>query len=251
MPEVVPGCEPFSATGSSRGALVVHGFTGCPRSMRPLADALAAAGFTVELPLLPGHGTSVDDILATSWGDWAGAVEVAFQELASRCDRLVVTGLSMGGTLAAWLAAHHPEIAGLAVVNPMIDPPAPEFRQLLQSMLDQGHATFPAIGDDMADPEAPSELAYAATPVAPLLSLCRAQDDLLPRLGDIGCPVLILTSKEDHVVPPVSSDVLAGAVSGPVRRVALERSYHVATLDYDRAVIERETVEFFLDVAAG
>ena len=57
--------------------LVLHGFTGSPQSMRPLAEAMAKAGFTVELPLLPGHGTSLDDMVPTRWADWSGAAEAA------------------------------------------------------------------------------------------------------------------------------------------------------------------------------
>ena len=59
---VLPGAEPFSAPGGPHGALVVHGFTGTPQSMRGLAQAFARAGYAVELPLLPGHGTTVDDM---------------------------------------------------------------------------------------------------------------------------------------------------------------------------------------------
>src|SRR5438445_9825017 len=115
---IIPGAEPWSAKGGPNGALVVHGFTGCPQSMRPLARAFAAAGFAVELPLLPGHGTSVDDMLTTTWDDWSGCAERAYVDLAARCQRVVVAGLSMGGTLTVWLAAHHPEFAGIVVVNP-------------------------------------------------------------------------------------------------------------------------------------
>ena len=245
MPDaaVLPGAEPFSAPGGPHGALVLHGFTGCPQSMRPLAQAFAAAGCAVELPLLPGHGTSVDDMLGTTWDDWSGCAERAYADLAARCDRVVVAGLSMGGTLTVWLAARHPEIAGIVVVNPAVEPPAPAFQDMLRSLLEQGHTTMPAVGNDVADPSI-TELAYAATPVQPLLSLCAATADLAARLADVTCPVLILTSTQDHVVPPVSSDVLADGVSGPVERVALERSYHVATLDHDKVEIERRAVEF-------
>ncbi len=68
---IIPGAEPWSAPGGSNGVLVLHGFTGNPQSMRPLAEALAAAGFTVELPLLPGHGTAVEDMVPTRWEDWS------------------------------------------------------------------------------------------------------------------------------------------------------------------------------------
>src|SRR3546814_4504262 len=61
---VLPGCEAWSSPGGGpHGALVLHGFTGTPVSMRPLADGLADAGFAVEMPRLPGHGTHVDDMV--------------------------------------------------------------------------------------------------------------------------------------------------------------------------------------------
>src|SRR5580692_2929043 len=98
---ILAGAEPFSSPGGPNGALVLHGFTGSPQSMRGLAEALAAAGFAVELPLLPGHGTSVEDMVTTGWADWSAAAEAAYEKLAANSDRVVVAGLSMGGTLTA------------------------------------------------------------------------------------------------------------------------------------------------------
>jgi carboxylesterase len=246
---ILAGAEPFSAAGSDAGVLVVHGFTGTPQSMRPLAEAFAAAGFTVELPLLPGHGTVIEDMVVTGWDDWSAAAERAYQDLAARCSKVVVAGLSMGGTLAVWLTANHPEIAGLVAVNAMVDPPSADLRELLRSMLDAG-PVMPGIGSDVADPDM-HELAYDGAPVQPLLSMFGALDELAGRLGDIRCPVLIFTSVNDHVVAPVSSDVLAAAVSGPIERVTLERSFHVATIDYDHVEIERRSVEFAKKVTTG
>jgi carboxylesterase len=250
MPDVIPGAEPFSAAGGSHGALVLHGFTGSPQSMRGLAQAFGAAGFAVELPLLPGHGTSVDDMLATTWTDWSGCAELVYNELSVRCDKVVVCGLSMGGTLAVWLAAHHPEIAGVVAINAAVDPPAESFREGIRQLLAEGHTTMPAVGNDIADPGA-TELAYDATPIGPLLSLCDADDEIYPKLGEIHCPVLVMNSPQDHVVPPVSSEILALRVSGPVERVTLERSYHVATLDYDKDEIEARAVDFARKVTSS
>jgi len=247
---VLPGAEPWSAHGGPHGALVLHGFTGCPQSMRGLAQALAAAGFAVELPLLPGHGTAVEDMIPTRWADWSGTAEQACKELAGRCDRVVVAGLSMGGTLAAWLAAHHPEIAGAVLVNPAVEPPADSFLDLMRAALDAGSETIPGVGGDLADPDA-HELAYDLVPVRAALSLWDALVELAPKLGDIRCPLLLLTSPNDHVVPPSAGAFLTGRVSGPVERVTLERSYHVATLDYDRSEIESRAVAFARAVTAG
>ena len=242
--------EPFSAPGGPHGALVLHGFTGNPSSMRGVAEALAAAGFAVELPLLPGHGTSVEDMLTTGFTDWAATVEEAYLELAGRTASLVVAGLSMGATLGAWVTARNPGTAGLVAINGMFEPPAPAFLDLLSTSLDQGCDRLPAIGSDIALPGV-SEGAYDAAPIQPLISLMEATTELHGRLGQIRCPVLILTSPKDHIVPPSSSDVLAGAVAGPVERVLLERSYHVATLDFDRDLVEKRTVEFALRVTAA
>jgi carboxylesterase len=239
---VLPGAEPQSWPGGPHGALVLHGFTGTPQSMRSLAAAFAAAGFATELPLLPGHGTSVEDILPTTWDDWSAAAEATYQDLAGRCDRVVVAGLSMGGTLATWLAARHAEIAGLIAVNAAVMS-QPEIAELLGPLLEAGEATFDAIGNDVAK-EGVVELAYDRTPLAALASLGAAIDELQPQLASIRCPTLVLSSPEDHVVPPASSDHLAASVGGPVERVTLARSYHVATLDHDADLIEREAVAF-------
>jgi carboxylesterase len=242
--DVLPGAEPYSAAGDNgHGVLVCHGFTGNPQSMRGLAEAFAAAGFSVELPLWPGHGTTIEDMLETGWDDWSAAAEAAYAELASRCERVVVAGLSMGGTLATWLAASQSEIAGLIAINAAIEPAGEALADILRQTLEQGTAVMPAIGNDVADPSQ-KELAYDGMPVAPLLSMLEAQEALAGQLGDVRCPTLVITSRQDHVVTPTSSDYLAERVGGPVERVFLERSYHVATIDYDREEIFTRSVEF-------
>src|SRR5437588_3797733 len=247
---VLPGAEPFSASGGPHGALVLHGFTGSPQSMRGLAEAFAGAGLAVELPRLPGHGTAIEDMLETGWSEWSTAAERAYEELAGRCDKVVVGGLSMGGTLTLWLAERHPEIAGIVLVNPAAEPPAESFREMLQGILDSGNPTMPAVGNDIALPDV-TELAYESTPVAPILAMLRAVSEIAAGLAKIECPVLLMNSPQDHVVPPSSSDLVAERVSGPLERVTLERSYHVATLDYDKDDIERRAVEFATKVTAS
>jgi len=243
------GCEPWSAEGGANGVLVLHGFTGNPQSMRPLAEALAAAGFTVDLPLLPGHGTSIEDMLPTRWEDWSGAAEAHFQALAARCDHVMVAGLSMGGSLSCWLAERHKHLAGVALVNPLVHRPT-ELLEGAQTLLDSGMETIDGIGSDIKK-EGTAELAYPGTPMAAAISLFEAVGDVEAKLSDIHCPVLLLSSREDHVVDPVNGDVLEEAVSGPVERIFLENSYHVATLDNDAPVINAAVVRFATAVLGG
>lgn len=243
------GAAPFSADGGPNGVLVLHGITGTPAAVRQLACAFAAAGLAVEAPLLPGHGTTVEDLARVGWPEWTAAVDDAYGALAGRSDRVVVAGLSMGGTLACWLASRHPEIAGLVCINPMIEAPAASFLALLRDWLARGSTMLPAIGADIARPGG-REPAYSQMPVASMLSLLEGLVDMEPELARISCPLLLFTSLQDHVVPPGSSDVLAGRVSGPVERMALERSFHVATLDHDAGTIEGRSVAFATAVTA-
>jgi carboxylesterase len=240
---ILPGAEPWSHDGGPAGALCIHGFTGNPASMRGVAEAFAAAGFTVELPRLPGHGTTVEDMLTTHWSDWTGEVEAAYQRLAARTERIVAAGLSMGGSLSLWTGQQHPEVAGLVCINPATQPFPDEALAMVRGMLDEGTEMMPGIGSDIADPDA-HETAYDGTPVRPLLSLMDGLTGLVAGYPAMSMPLLLLNSPNDHVVEPVHSDALAAAYGGPVERVILERSYHVATLDYDKNLIFEQAVAF-------
>jgi carboxylesterase len=242
---VLPGCEPWSSPGGGpHGALVLHGFTGSPVSMRPLAEALADAGFAVELPRLPGHGTDPADLALTSWTDWLAEAERALATLRARVPegRVVVAGLSMGGALTLALAETHADLAGIVVINAPVQAP-PELAEGLAQMLAGGVEVIDSIGGDIADPDA-DEASYDATPLRPLLSMLEAGVDVRDRIGEVRCPALVITSRQDHVVNPEDSDVVAAALGGPVERLWLEKSFHVATLDYDRAELEAAAIAF-------
>jgi len=247
---VLAGAEPFSAIGGNEGVLVLHGFTGSPHSLRAVAEALADSGMTVELPLLPGHGTAIDDLLPCRWSDWSSAAEEAYLSLTARCTKVAIVGLSMGGTLTCWLAERHPEVVGVVLVNPLVEPPADDARDAIAELYRSGTAVAPGIGSDIAEPGV-TELAYGGTPLAAVLSLFEGAEEVALGLADVSCPVLLFSSRTDHVVAPSNGDLVVDSVSGPCERIWLERSYHVATLDYDRDEVEQQTVAFVGAVMAG
>lgn len=217
--------------------------------MRGVAEALAAAGFHVELPLLPGHGTVVDDLLPTRWADWAGEAEAAYQRLLQRATHVVAVGLSMGGALTLRLGADHPEIAGLVCINPVAQPQVPEIIEMLRGMAAEGTAVLPGIGSDIADPDA-KESAYEGTPIEALVSLLvDGIEPLSHEYPKMRMPLLLLNSPQDHVVEPVQAEFLADSYGGPVERISLDRSYHVATQDYDKDLILESTTKFAEQVA--
>jgi carboxylesterase len=238
---LVPGAEPFSGGTGNIGVLLVHGFTGSPRSLRPWAEDLVARGYRVELPLLPGHGTRWEDMERTDWTDWYGAAEAAFDALAAEVDTVAVCALSMGGSLALELAANRP-VAALVLVNPSVG--TADKRFLILPLLSKVIRSIPAIGNDIAQPGV-EEGAYARTPLKGVVALTRLWRTVRTHLGGVTAPVLLFRSRTDHVVDPSSAATIIRDVgSKEVQEVMLERSYHVATLDYDAPVIFEGCADF-------
>ncbi len=245
---VLPGAEPFAHEGGPVGALLVHGFTGCPQSMRPWAEYLAGHDLTVSLPRLPGHGTRWQDLNVTRWPDWYGEVERAFDAMRRRCDHVFVMGLSMGGTLSLKLAEDRgDEVAGLVLVNPSLFTQRWDAR--FAPLLARVMPSAKAIGSDIKLPGV-TELAYARTPLRAFVSLTQLWRLVQADLGAVTQPLLLFHSAEDHVVEPANSAaLLAGAGSADVREVVLHESYHVATLDHDRERIFAGSLEFVRELA--
>ena len=117
---LLPDAEPFShdAPDAAVGILVLHGFTGSPKSMKPWGRELAAQGWSVRVPRLPGHGTRWQDMNLTTWQDWYAEADRALAELTASCSKVFVMGLSMGGSLTLRLAEQHGDrISGIVLVN--------------------------------------------------------------------------------------------------------------------------------------
>ncbi|MEU3598154.1 alpha/beta fold hydrolase [Streptomyces sp. NPDC006798] len=229
---VLPGAEPYRHDGGDIGVLLCHGFTGSPHSLRPWAEHLAGHGFTVSVPLLPGHGTRWQDMQHTGWQDWYAEVDRALRDLTDRCSRVFVFGLSMGGALTLRLAARHGSaISGIVLVNPLnrLHGLAPRLLPVLRHLV----PSSPGIASDIAKPGV-VEVGYEQVPVRAAYSLrqfTRLVDGELPQVTQ---PLLLMHSATDHVVNPAdSARILARVSSTDVTEVVLEQSYHVATLDHD------------------
>jgi carboxylesterase len=245
----MPGAEPFAADRGRVGVVVSHGFTGTPASVRSWAQYLADAGYTVRLPLLPGHGTTWQDTNRTRWTDWYGAIEQAYSEVAERCDTVFACGLSMGGTLVTRLAELNRDIAGLVLVNPAFG--TERFDARLAPYISWAVRSRPAIGGDIKKPGV-VEPAYDRTPVVAFASLLKLWRVTVADLGRVTAPILMYRSRDDHVVEPLSGRLLqAGATSTTVREVVLENSYHVATLDNDAPQIFSGSAEFIRSLSTA
>lgn len=243
-PQSAEGSRGVGASEPGVGILIVHGFTGSPHSMRPIAERFAALGYPVEMPLLAGHGTRWQDMRLTDYRDWLNSVESAYRRLTDEGLRVVVIGMSMGGTLAVNLSARLP-VLGTAIINPYMVDVNPLMRHA--GVVSKLLPALKSVGSDIAIPGV-SEGAYRLTPTASVyqLHLLGAETrELLPRLK---APVLCLRSLGDHTVSDSSHKYFLEHCSAPVEFRWLTRSYHVATLDYDAEYVLASLQDFVTEI---
>lgn len=239
--EVLSGAEPYTAEGGRTGILVSHGFTGTVQSMRPLGEAFAREGYTVTVPRLKGHGTHHEEMEGTTYQDWIASVEEAFAWLKERCDTIFMAGLSMGGTLALYMAQQHPEIRAISLINAAVAVPAMKSVHDMEADI----RFLDAIGSDIKKPGI-VELAYEKTPVASVKQILAFMDEVRGGLSGVQCPALIFVSPEDHVVPPENAQIIYDGIASEEKFIIeMPESYHVATLDNDQQRIIDETLAFF------
>ncbi|MGC8524160.1 MAG: alpha/beta hydrolase [Acidibrevibacterium sp.] len=251
MVDIMPGAEPFAFEGNDVGVLVVHGFTGSTQSMRYLGEGLHRKfGFTVVGPRLPGHGTSPDDMETTGYLDWLGEAERALHDLVQRKRKVFVTGLSMGGTLTLNLAARFPsEVSAIAPIAAAAGLASEALSDALA--INPAPKRLPGIGSDIKAPGV-VELAYKETPVACLREVTVLISMTRGMLSRIVCPSLVIHSREDHVVPPRNAmDIVEMIRADDIRLLWLNNSYHVATLDNDKALILDRVGAFFREMATA
>ncbi len=240
---VMPGAEAFAHDGGRTGVLLCHGFTGSPQSLRSWAEFLAAAGLSVSLPRLPGHGTTWPELARTRWEDWYAEVDRAFDDLQSRCDQIFVMGLSMGGCLALRLAElRGSAVRGLVLVNPSVAPDSRLF--VLAPLLKLLIPSLKGLASDIKK-EGATELGYDRVAVKAAATLPGLWRITQQHLSELSQPVLVFRSTIDHVVGPASMRELEKAIPASLLDVReLANSYHVATLDNDAEAIFRGSLEF-------
>lgn len=239
----------FFLPGGALGVLLLHGYTGAPPEMRLLGEYLHSRGMTVAAPLLPGHGTSIDDMNRCRWRDWTGCAEQALAELRSRCATVFVGGLSMGTLLTLYLAEQHSDLPGVMLYSPALKVAerrlvlAPLARYFIRSLPKGANAD-----QDLTDPAAQQHLwSYEDNPVAAAAELLALRRQVQRRLAQVACPLLIVHSTHDPAIHPGSAQAVYDGVSTPAARktlLTLHNSGHVLLVDSEWEYVAEQTARF-------
>lgn len=241
----------FKSGKADAAVLLIHGFTGTPDCLRPLANHLNSLGYTVSAPLLAGHGTTKENLAQTRWPDWYETVHTEYKKLAEKYNQVFVGGLSLGGLLTLKLCEEFPQgiTAFAAMATPLF------LKAWVQAVLPLVMNTPAKIFyryqkkaiADVKDPEAAKN--YFSTDEMPLNcieSLMKLQGIVKRDLSKIHMPALIIHSRYDSTAPYQSMGYLAEHISSTTTEtVTLENSFHLITIDFEKEIVSKKVGDFF------
>lgn len=228
--------DAFVWPGGPVGVLMIHGYTATTAEVRPLGKLLHERGYTVAGPLLPGHGTTPQDLNRQRWTDWTATVEQAYRELAARCERVFIAGESMGAVLALYLASEHPELEGLMLYAPALQ--VPRDRVILGRLLQHITPIRPKPAKGKPTVADTRWKGYTVNGVRAAVQLFDLQQETLRRLERVHQPLLILQGRLDVTIDPRSGETILRQVRSTEKDLYwLEDSTHCVILDceLDRA----------------
>lgn len=226
------------------GVLLLHGFSGSPSEMTPLADELGAEGYTVSVVRLAGHDTSPEDLARVTWHDWEASARESYAQLRGRTRKVALVGLSMGGALALYLAASLPAEAVVAISTPIRIRPLFVYASRIASRV------MPVVPMPLRLPIRDPEVRKYRSPYRRMAVIAARQVEALLAetrrvLPHLRAPLLVVQGRKDWLIPRNSAQEILRLASGSVAAVVwLQRSGHVATLDQDRAVLAHEVIRF-------
>ena len=235
--------------------MCLHGFTGTPFEVLPLAEVLRRAGHDVSTPLLPGHGSDIAALAQSTWHDWAAAADDAVNQLVTRTGGPVgIVGASMGGLLAIHVARRRPvDVAALALLAPSLRLRRVEayglavlLRAARLARMTERVVIPKAFGADVRDAGIRAQIPMLRQyPLRALSTLSELMDSVAADLEHVVTPVLLVHGRHDRTVPrAVIEEAAAGLRSCVVERLDLPRSGHLLALDYDRVELADAVLDF-------
>lgn len=257
------GSQEIFLSGGAHAVLLIHGLTGSPFEMKYLARKLNKAGFTVYVPCLAGHGSSVKELKATGWQDWYASSLKAFRKLKDGYETVSVSGLCMGALLALRLASEfNEEVNSVSLLSTTLFYDGwslPWYKFLLPLMY------YPPFKYFYSYRESPpygiknerlreaylqwmrsGAVAYDSIPSESMRELNKLSKAAMKSMERVTSPVIILHSAEDDLASSKNADYVEAHVrSGRVKKVLVPDSYHMITIDNQKDFVVKETVEFF------
>lgn len=236
--------SPYYYQGGVVGVLMIHGYTATPVETRLVGKYLASLGYSVFAPLLPGHGTKIEDLHIASYREWIQFVEEAYLDLSEKCKLVFVGGISMGALLALYLGARFAEIAGLITYAPALKlrnrfaPYARYLRYFTKTFSWRKNKKIPSVTDERW-------CGYNIDSLPAITQVLELQHLVRDSISDLDHPILIIQGMLDQTVDPEGAQELFDLVKSRDKQLIwLDKSGHCLTLDMEWEIAAERTGAF-------
>lgn len=250
MSRIYKTTEPFYLQGHGDNAsthiMMIHGFTGSPSEFRRLGYYLNDLGYTVDATLLPGHGTSPEDMIKTGWNDWTGHVISRYDDIPQENGkRIIAIGHSMGGLLALKLAMERHLDGLVSLATPMFLMSRNTILAVLLQYIVKYIERKPIVAQHIVE----ESCSYSKLPIPCVVDLRKLLKRVKVSLGAISTPILIAQGEKDGVVRPKSAAYIYDRVSSAVKQLMYyPQSSHALLLDEERERVFEDIHRFVMDV---
>lgn len=222
--------------------LCLHGFTATTVDVRPIAQFFGENGFSTAGPLLPGHGTTLDDANSTNWKDWVESAEAMYLKLKQEHQSVFVLGESVGGLLALHLAAKYQDIPGILLFAPALIIPKIWQASLVSPFIKTTPKRY--LKNNTDDDFLPWQ-GYNVVPVRATASLAKFQRVVRKELRKVNVPVIIFQGKKDSTINPISSVIIHESINSSNKELVwLPQAHHVILLDKQLKDVETMSLDF-------
>ncbi len=229
------GGKPFLLPCLNRriGVVLIHSYLAQPEEVRALAGYLRRRGVWVYAPRLPGHGTSAEDLADRKYHEWVEAVETAYIVMSMICERVVVGGVAVGGSLALDLAGRVAGVAGVFAICPPLTlrnystkfMPGIDVWDRIQNKIKRGEQNNQFI----EFPHGNAHVNYPMNPVAGVKEVGDYLESIEKGYAAINQPALIIQADKNPVVNPKGAQQLYESIGSSDKEFCL--------LNYDRHIL--------------
>jgi carboxylesterase len=225
-----------------KGCLLIHGFTGSPYEISPLAEHLAAhTDWLIRTPTLAGHGNQKASLKETSWKDWIASAEQELQKMVEDCEEVFVIGFSMGGLIAAHLATKY-QISKLVLLSPAV------YYMDTQRLVKEVSGTIKDFFHHQSSAFENLEKykrKLGSTPLKAVLNFKKLVKELRPVFGNIQVPILIIHGERDNIAQPKGAHYIYDKVQSEEKEIIfLKKSSHVVCRDCESDIIFKKVDQF-------
>ncbi|WP_026562088.1 alpha/beta fold hydrolase [Bacillus sp. J37] len=200
-----------------KGCLFIHGFTGAPYEVEPLASYIKEkTGWVVKVPTLPGHGVTLS-LKGHTYTEWITHAEQELLTLMDEVDEVYVIGFSMGGIIASYLAANY-NIQKLVLLSA-----AAYYVNPKQIFLDSKEMIKDLMNGNIKDNELFNRYKKKImhTPIKATFEFQKLVKKVKPYFQYLNIPVLIIQGECDGIVPVKSAYYLYNSIPSKQKKLHL------------------------------